>query len=185
MTVISGSHSGLLSRSRPKSAYCGVATATNEPLENAQDEVEKPILRRERTFDLDPKPNTASKIVEVNIDIEPEAENDSGNQVDHNNIQQEEGKAYWNGQDISVFSLFSSPGMAFTRPLRPLATFMSSSLAWLKNTRRTTSTCYALKVRYVHQGFYLFSNHRKKVFRNRKNFDRGKFDCWDFWTLQM
>ena len=94
MSVISGSHSGLLSRSRPKSAYCGVATAANEPLENAQDEVEKPILRRERTFDLDPKPNTASKIVEVNIDIEPEAENDSGNQVDHNNIQQEEGKEY-------------------------------------------------------------------------------------------
>ena len=88
--MITGSHSGLLNRSRPKSAYCSITPATNEALQNAHDEAEKPILRRERTFDLDPKPNTASKIVEVNIDIE-----ENGNQNDHNNVQQEaEGKRY-------------------------------------------------------------------------------------------
>ena len=115
MIVLSGSHSGLLSRSRPKSAYCGVATI-NEPLENAQDEVEKPILRRERTFDLDPKPNTASKIVEVNIDIEPE--NNNGNQADHNNIQQEEGKNIEMDRTFPYFAT-AATAMAFTRPLRP------------------------------------------------------------------
>ena len=82
-----GSHSGLLSRTRPKSAYCGsVATLSvnNDPLlENNPEEAEKPILRRERTFDLDPKPNQAKKIVEVvNIDIE---DNSHNNDLEQNN----------------------------------------------------------------------------------------------------
>ena len=87
----SGSHSGLMSRTRPKSAYCGSAALSvppgNEPLENNQEDVEKPILRRERTFDLDPKPNSGSaaskKIVEVNIDIED-------NPASHNNNHEED-----------------------------------------------------------------------------------------------
>ena len=99
MGTFLGSHSGLLSRTRPKSAYCGsaatlsVAGRNNEPLENNQEEVEKPILRRERTFDLDPKPNsgTASKkIVEVvNIDIE---DNSHNNDHGEEELEQNNGK---------------------------------------------------------------------------------------------
>ena len=58
---------------RPVSAYCTSATAKQPQNNNGgqdQLQVDKPVLRRERTFDLDPKPNntTATKIVEVNID---------------------------------------------------------------------------------------------------------------------
>ena len=61
---------------RPVSAYCTSATGkqphNNNRGQDQQDQlqVDKPVLRRERTFDLDPKPNNAAatKIVEVNID---------------------------------------------------------------------------------------------------------------------
>ena len=60
---------------RPVSAYCTSATGkqphnNNRGQDQDQLQVDKPVLRRERTFDLDPKPNNAAttKIVEVNID---------------------------------------------------------------------------------------------------------------------
>ena len=62
-----GHHGGLLKPIRPVSAYVvGSADSRNAD--------EKPVLRRERTFDMDPKPST-SKLVEVNIDV-PNNQND-------------------------------------------------------------------------------------------------------------
>jgi len=83
--MLLGSHGGLVTRPpnqggqanrRPVSAYCTSATGkqphNNNRGQDQQDQlqVDKPVLRRERTFDLDPKPNNAAatKIVEVNID---------------------------------------------------------------------------------------------------------------------
>ena len=49
---------------RPVSAY-----VVGDKSKNSADE--KPVLRRERTFDMDPKPSTSStKLVEVNIDAQ-------------------------------------------------------------------------------------------------------------------
>jgi len=111
--ILLGSHSGLLNRSRPKSAYCSITPATNETLQNAHDEAEKPILRRERTFDLDPKPNTASKIVEVNIDIE-----ENGNQNDHNNVQQEAEDPDETSADGQTLQMFQQQRLYHTMRLK-------------------------------------------------------------------
>jgi hypothetical protein len=58
-------HGSLNPKQRPVSAYCGNSSSASakKPL-NPE---ERPVLRRERTFDLDPKPSL-SKLVEVNIE---------------------------------------------------------------------------------------------------------------------
>ena len=76
MKKMSTIYAGGQANRRPVSAYCTSATGkqphNNNRGQDQQDQlqVDKPVLRRERTFDLDPKPNNsaATKIVEVNID---------------------------------------------------------------------------------------------------------------------
>ena len=77
---VSGHHGGLLRPNmRPVSAY-----VVGDKSKNSADE--KPVLRRERTFDMDPKPSTSStKLVEVNIDAQDP--NESRDQQDEPTLQ--------------------------------------------------------------------------------------------------
>lgn len=59
----------------------------------AFDNNDKPVLRRERTFDLDPKPNQKTKLVEVNIDIDTQ----------HNDDNDADSESVADGQTLQMF----------------------------------------------------------------------------------
>ena len=106
-----GQHSGLLRPLRPVSAY----TVGDSSKLSAD---EKPVLRRERTFDMDPKPSTSNaKLVEVNIDsINTNTPGDFDNETGNGNRSQSGfGQA---GSDEPTLHMFQQQRLYHTMRLK-------------------------------------------------------------------
>ena len=103
-----GQHSGLLRPLRPVSAYT-VGDSSKLSVD------EKPVLRRERTFDMDPKPSTSNaKLVEVNIDTINNTPGDFDNETG-NRSQSGFGQA---GSDEPTLHMFQQQRLYHTMRLK-------------------------------------------------------------------
>ena len=106
-----GQHSGLLRPLRPVSAY---TVGDSSKLLSAD---EKPVLRRERTFDMDPKPSTSNaKLVEVNIDTITNTPGDFDNETGTG--RQSQSGAGQAGEDEPTLHMFQQQRLYHTMRLK-------------------------------------------------------------------